>query len=90
MSIRFKTTTEFVIEWIERMQKKHGSVVYEKNRYQWWDWGQALCREQYGENWNDVVPSDPTWDDVRRAKEWENGDIPKWVDTERMTVCGEK
>lgn len=66
------------------MASKYGGSVYERNRYYPWDWGQALARECYGENWNSVVPDNPTRDDVSRAQLWENGDWPSWVDVERM------
>ena len=83
--------TQYVIDWMGRMTRKHGGVVYEKERGMWWDWGQALCREQYGEDWNDIVPPDPTIDDVGRASDWEKGDFPDWVDLERMNIMlGEK
>jgi len=78
--------TQYVIDWIGRMTKKHGAVVYEKERYIWWDWGQALCREQYGEDWNAAVPANPTFEDVVRASAWEKGDFPEWVDLERMNI----
>lgn len=70
----------WVLAWLDRMTDKYGATVYEKNG-KTWDWGQALCRECYGEDWNDVVPETPAWNDIGRAKEWENGDIPEWVDT---------
>ena len=77
---------DFVIRWITRMTRRHGRVVYEKGRHNWWDWGQALCREQYGKDWNDIVPDEPTDEDRRRAWDWESGDVPDWVDTERMIL----
>ena len=67
----------WVMAWVIRMAEKHGGTVCEKGRA--WDWGQALCRECYGENWQDVVPETPTRDDIKRAMQWENGDIPDWV-----------
>lgn len=73
----------WVLDWIGRMNQKYGAVVYEKGNG-WWDWGQALCRECYGKDWIKIVPENPTWDDIRRAQEWEQGKIPNWVDQKRM------
>lgn len=69
----------WVLDWTSRMARKHGGTVYEKNGKRW-DWGQALCRECYGEGWNDIVPETPSWDDIARADRWEKEDIPDWVD----------
>lgn len=69
----------WVLDWIERMARKHGGTVYEKNGESW-DWGQALCRECYGEDWMEKVPATPTWDDIAQGRRWENGEIPDWVD----------
>jgi hypothetical protein len=85
-TFHIKPNTQYVIDWIGRMTRKYGGAVYEKKRGTWWDWGQALCREQYGEDWNDIVPPDPTIDDVIRASAWEKGDFPDWVDLERMNI----
>ena len=83
--------TRWVVDWIGRMTQKYGATVYEKNG-KWWDWGQALCRECYGEEWNKLNLIDPTMEDVRRAKAWEDGDIPEWVDTSKQSKIykGEK
>lgn len=72
------------------MTVKHGGKVYEKDRHQWWDWGQALCREQYGKDWNNLTPDEPTDEDRQRAWSWEGGDIPDWVDTERMILVSKE
>ena len=69
------------------MTHNYGSTVYEKDRHQWWDWGQAIAREQYGVDWNDIVPPEPTLEDIQRAKEWEQGDFPEWVDLNRMGIA---
>jgi len=70
----------WIINWIFRMSKKHGGIVFDKNG-KIWDWGQALCRECYGENWiNERLPESPTIESVKRAQQWEAGDIPSWVD----------
>jgi len=72
--------TMWVIEWIERMAMQHGGTVYEVDGPSW-DWGQALCREQYGPSWSkDGVPADPTDADVARAKRWEDGEWPEWAE----------
>jgi len=68
----------WVLDWTERMAKKHDGIVYEKG-FKTWDWGQALCRECYGPDWMTVVPETPTWRDIARAQRWENGEIPDWV-----------
>lgn len=73
-----------VVDWTGRMSNKYGGTVYEKGVNLRMDWGQALARECYGPNWNDIVPESPTRDDLHRAIRWENGDIPEWVDMERM------
>jgi len=74
------------LDWTYRMAMKYGGTVYEKNGKRW-DWGQAICREQYGPNWSHLpegeLPETPTNDDIVRMVEWEEGDIPDWVDQER-------
>ena len=75
---------DVTIAWIERMTKKLGATVYEKDRGMWWDWGQALCRECYGKEWNDLHLETPTWDNIQRALEWEKGKVPGWVNQKRM------
>jgi len=69
--------TRQIIDWIDRMTYRHGHVVFTKDG-RWYDWGQALCVEQYGpdpKGWPDF----PTTEDVQRAKDWENGKVPEWV-----------
>lgn len=73
----------WVIEWIKRMGRRYDGIVYEKNG-KTWDWGQALCRECYGPDWSNIIGESPTQDDIERARRWEAGDIPKWVD-KRLT-----
>ena len=74
--------TNFIIGWIKRMSKKFGGVVVEKNGKRW-DWGQALCRERYGENWiEENLPNEPDNEAVLIAQNWERGEIPDWVDLE--------
>ncbi len=76
----------WVLKWIDRMTKKYGASVCDKNG-KIWDWGQALCRECYGSNWMNVLEEEnittPSWDDIEKAKIWENGKMPKWVKNER-------
>lgn len=72
----------WTLAWIGRMAKKYGDVVYEKNG-EILDWGQALCRECYGPDWNNkIIELDidsPSCEDIERAKKWEKGEIPDWV-----------
>lgn len=65
------------------MAKKYDGTVREKNG-KTWDWGQALARECYGPDWNSLVPETPTWNDIEKAKKWENGEIPDWVAEENI------
>ena len=73
----------YLVEWCNRMSKMHGSIVYDKNGDKL-DWGQAICREWYGENWKELVddniPIEQLKKVVKRADEWEKGSIPDWVD----------
>ena len=78
-------TSRFVVDWCYRMAVQYGGTVYDKDG-KWYDWGQALMREQYGKEWYKLNLIDPTHDDVERAKEWELGKIPSWVDQERWEV----
>lgn len=72
----------WVLDWISRMAQKHGGTVHEKGGKNW-DWGQALCRECYGSDWNKVIDEQnittPSWEDIARAKKWEDGETPPWV-----------
>lgn len=65
-----------IIEWIDRMASTHGGVVCGHGRQ--WDWGQALCVEQYGLDFA-AWPENPTRADVERAMRWEAGEWPEWV-----------
>ena len=79
-----KPETRFVIDWCGRMAMRFGGPVYDTSQpSKLFDWGQALCRECYGIDWNDNVPDDPTSEDVERAKDWEAGDWPEWAWTLR-------
>ena len=72
--------------WVRRMGAACGGSVFPKRGYAasrtayhfGYDWGQALCREQYGVD-NSLWPDEPTDEDVARAKAWEEGDWPKWA-----------
>jgi len=72
-----------IFEWVKRMTEQNGSVVYAKDGEKL-DWGQALCREQFGTDWKHYMMENnisiPTKVDLERALEWENGNIPDWVD----------
>ena len=78
-----RSSVDWVIDWIERMMERYGPFVWGKDG-RWYDWGQALARERYGENWMETVPDAPSWEDVERAKRWEAGEFPDWVDRRRM------
>ena len=71
----------WVVDWTSRMAEKYGGVVYDKSG-KVWDWGQALCRECYGKDWNSEIMrlgiETPSWEDIDRAKRWENGELPSW------------
>lgn len=81
-----KPETQFVMDWITRMNRRYGSAwVHDTTQdHKAMDWGQALCREQYGPNWENHPDfgDDPSPADVERAKAWEAGDWPEWVDTD--------
>lgn len=78
LTIDEQKRVQAVLAWTDRMARKYGGTVYEKNG-KTWDWGQALCRECYGPDWMKKVPETPTWEDIVRAKKWEDGEIPNWV-----------
>ena len=72
--------TMWLIEWIERMSGKYSGIVHGADG-RTYDWGQALAREMYGQNWAVLdIPDDPSDADVRRAIQWERGDWPAWVE----------
>jgi hypothetical protein len=68
---------KWIIGWINRMSETHGSIVTDLlgNTY---DWGQALCRECYGEDWENIQVSNPPDNDLLRAQDWEDGLWPEW------------
>ena len=74
-----------IIAWIDRMAAAHGGIVRGHDGRRW-DWGQALCVEQYGTIRNSLGylmwPESPSAADVDRAKRWEAGEWPEWVDRE--------
>ena len=78
----------YLIDWTSRMTKKYGATVKDKCGEKW-DWGQAMCRELYGEDWsnsvdflatNDIPPEDPPPQEmVELCKRWESGEYsPEW------------
>ena len=74
----FSHNTNMILTWTDRMAHAYGGTVYE--RYgKAWDWGQAICREQYGPHWSALNLQENTDEDVERALAWEQGDWPKWA-----------
>ena len=71
-----------VIEWANRMSISNGKTVIDSNEKRF-DWGQALCREQFGPNWiNHMINNNiiiPTQEDLDKALDWEKGNKPDWV-----------
>lgn len=72
----------FVIEWIGRMTTQFGPNVLDMETGRVWDWGQALCRAQYGPDWSTRrdLPDEPTDTAVSIARQWEGGAWPEWAD----------
>jgi hypothetical protein len=70
-------SARWVVHWIGRMAEQNGGTVYGYGHS--WDWGQALCVEQYGPDWNLWPQENPTLADVHRARAWEKGDWPEWA-----------
>ena len=60
-----KRRVNWVLYWMGRMAKKYGGIVYDKETGEIWDWGQALCRECYGKDWNNEIErlnvQTPSW-----------------------------
>lgn len=82
LSEKERTVVHYVLEWAKRMGEANGRVVVDVSGMKY-DWGQALCREQFGPDWinymrtqNIIVPDE---DDLERALEWEQGVKPDWV-----------
>ena len=77
--------TRFVVEWIDRMGKKHGTTVRHVDGALLMDWGQALCYGRYGPNWDAIMKekqiTDPDSEAIRIAEDWEKGDLPDWMRT---------
>lgn len=69
--------TRAIIGWVDRMTAAHGGIVHGRDGRQW-DWGQALCVEQYGLDYT-AWPESPSGADVHRALRWEAGEWPEWV-----------
>jgi len=74
---------QWVLGWIDRMVDRYGGCIYDKNGLVH-DWGQALARTCYGDNWTEVVPENPTDLDITKAIDWEKGNCPAWVDIRRL------
>lgn len=77
-----KRTTSFVIDWCGRMTEKFGPVVTGREG-EYLDWGQALARSRFGEDWVKEVRKEenfaPDNEAVEIAKRWENGEWPEWA-----------
>lgn len=67
--------------WITRMARRFGGTVHDKEGPPYgWDWGQALCRAQYGLDWSKLdIPDGPDEESVRIAQAWEDGEWPAWA-----------
>ncbi len=76
-------TTAFMIDWINRMAKKHGGIVANREGGLNMDWGQAICYGRYGPNWSEIMNKDqivdPDSEAVELAKQWEDGELPEWM-----------
>lgn len=84
-------TWRYLSDWVVKMAVLHGGIVHEGNKEL--DWGQALCRELYGEDWmrnpeyieldnisiNDPIPNYV----IARAEQWMNGENPAWAEMEK-------
>jgi hypothetical protein len=71
-----------IMEWANRMTKKHGVCLYDDNTVVY-NWMTALCRELYGEDWQEYMMDHgitcPDINAVAMAEKWENGEIPDWI-----------
>ena len=82
-------TWDWLVNWTSRMTVRFGGEVYDRQLKRGWDWGQALMREIYGEDWqnhpgfdevNDIPPDEPAPDILLTvARSWERGEWPKWA-----------
>jgi len=81
LSVEEQKRINWVLDWTDRMARRYGGTVYDKKGLRW-DWGQALCRECYGEDWNNEIDrlniQTPSLEDIDRAKRWEEGELPEW------------
>lgn len=75
-----------ITSWVSRMQAGNSGWVYDNETGKRWDWGQALCREMYGPDWNDDegykeegCQDMPNQSTINRAERWESGDWPDWA-----------
>jgi hypothetical protein len=88
MNMILHETWREIVDWTGRMSAKYGGTVHDKNG-QWWDWGQALCRDVYGADWmndpdfqrvNEIPPEEPAPPEALDAmRRWEAGTVPGWV-----------
>lgn len=83
MTEKEKNVINEIFGWVKRMSEKNGSIVISKDGTKY-DWGQALCREQFGKEWQSYMIENniriPTEQDLEKAIKWENGEIPDWVE----------
>ena len=77
-----QSNIRFVLEWVNRMSERFGSTIQDMSGNEY-DWGQALCRECYGDHWDDFMKKHnvtmPGAEAVEIAKRWEDGEIPEWA-----------
>lgn len=68
----------FVIDWMNRMTARYGGIVktIDVERL---DWGQALARGVYGDDWNDSDLSFVPDEAIKVATAWEVNGLPDWI-----------
>lgn len=82
--------TALIMAWIDYMQATYGPTCYPlpadgisgKRLHLGYDWGQALCHQQFGPAWNDEagrddLPNEESW---RLALAWAEGEWPAWAE----------
>jgi len=71
-----------IMEWVNRMTQKHGVCLYDELGTKY-NWGTALCKELYGDNWQEYMKKNgiacPNADAVAMAEVWESGELPSWI-----------
>ncbi len=72
--------TKNVVSFIEIMTARYGFTVIETNGNHY-DWGQALCRDIYGPDWNNNpnIPDEPPIEVYAVMKKWLQEDFPSWM-----------